>query len=151
MESQVRESSGIAFEDNTSEVAYFKASVPALTPDSADTTREGLATRVVNRITEGRIFPDDRKAIASIVKEAYSRREHRQLQQEVNELLSTCESRFRLLLDDSLVNGNQAGMILLYVIEKKTGSITSGMSTVISAKQEFPIVPSPVAHAHTFR
>lgn len=151
MESQIQESSGIAFEGNRPEIAQFKAAVPPLTPESADTTREGLATRVVNRITEGRIFPDDRKAVASIVKEAYSRREHRQLQQEVNEVLGSCESRYRVLLDDSLVSGDPAGMILIYVIDRKTGTVTSGMSVVITARQEFPIVPSPVAYAHTLR
>lgn len=137
MESQLQDSNTISIEDKSHD--SFKSSVPAFTTDSY---RETAATFLVNRIYEGRIFASDRKFVAGLVREAWANNDQRILQQDVNELLSARGSEYRLLLDDSLTSGSSSAgssdenqVVFIYVIERITGRITSGMSTVCSHKR----------------
>ncbi|MBY0549193.1 MAG: hypothetical protein K2W95_18105 [Candidatus Obscuribacterales bacterium] len=158
MESQLQDSNIIGFEDR-SQTDSFKFSVPALTADSA---RETAATLLVNRIYEGLIFATDRKFIAGLVREAWANNNQRILQQDVNELLSARGSEHRLLLDDSLIANSSpvAGTVLdeekqvlfIYIIERITGRVTSGMSAVcsrrrINATPPTETVPVPPLHS----
>ncbi len=150
METQFQEQSSVAFEDQQTSINFFKSAVPPIFPRDADTTREAIAVEIVNRIIEGRIFPSDRKFIQTAIRDAYYRSEHRQLQQEINELLGTSASHYRVLLDDNLAGGDSGGLILLYVIEKETATITSGMSTVLSTiRTSASTVEMPVLVAST--
>lgn len=129
MGTQFQDTSALALGDRPT--SFFKTTAPVIPPEIADKTREAIAVQIVNRIVEGRIFPNDRAFISTAIRAAFRRAEHRQLQQEINELLGEYSSEFRVLLDDNLAASEGTGMILLYVVEKSTGHITSGMSTVI--------------------
>lgn len=158
MESQLQDSNVIGFEDMP-QTDSFKSSVPAITADSA---RETAATFLVNRIYEGRIFASDRKFIADLVREAWANNDQRVLQQDVNELLSARGSEYRLLLDDSLLPNSspvtsagindESQVVFLYIIERITGRVTSGMSAVctsrrINAMPPTETVPMPPLHS----
>lgn len=124
MESQLRESTATAFEDHN----IFKTAVPSF---SVNSQRETLATLLVNRIFEGRIFPGDRKFVADIIRESVQRDEQRYLQQDVNEILSHRNSEHRLLLDDTMIDtATSKRVVFIYLVEKTSGAITSGMSAV---------------------
>lgn len=139
METQFQQSGGVVqdFREVRSDGGAYKAPVVAPVVVEFDTTREAIAVQIVGRMTEGRIFPPDRKFIATALRDAYQRSEHRQLQQEINEVLGTTKSFYRVLLDDNLAEGETRtgglvtpGLIILYVVDKITGAITSGMSAV---------------------
>ena len=132
MNTQLHDFSGVAFDDGLQSSRSFKTSVPAFNANSLEPKRETAAVKVANRIIEGRIFPSDRAYISDILREAFQRNSYRQLQQDINELLSSRTSPYRLLLDDSMCNAEATKLLLLYVIDKQRGQITSGMSTIIS-------------------